>query len=183
MLIVVCQAIVLHPHLSSLFVFLVVVRCPCCHPSYSSLFVLLAVCHPPRLRRQGWRAIHPNIMLIVVFNSSTSVLIHCPLLSTPLPSSPLLSYPLLSASQRSSPLWCLWTHNHFFTVHTCDSHHTIVRSIHCTIKPSYHRAIVSYNHSHSSHWDETRTKDQWRGRGDTQINGATDLHHNLLACW
>ena len=144
MLIVVYQSIVLHPCLLSSFVFLVVVRCHCCRPSYSTLFVLIVVCHPPRLRRQGWRAIHPNIMLIVVFNSSSSVLIRCPLLSNPLLSSPLLSSLLLSAPLLSSASEFTITSSPYTPV-TCiipSCHQSIVPSIHCTIEPLCHTIMA-----------------------------------------
>ena len=143
MFIVVYQSIVLRPRLSSLFVFLIIV-CLCC-PFSSSLFVLVVVRHPPRLRRQGWRAIHLNIMLIVVFTLIVlrPFWLFSPLLSTPLLFALLLYTHLLSCS---SPLQCLWTHNHLFTLHTCDLHRNIVQLIHHTIDPSYHQAFLPLSH-------------------------------------
>ena len=135
MLIVVYQSIVLRPCLLSSLVFLVVVHCPCFRLSHSLLFLLVVVCHPPRLRRQGWRAIHPNIMVIVVFNSSPSVLICCPLLSTPRLSSLLLSSPVPLNSQ--SLLHCT---------------HLQLASYHCTIDPLYHQAIIPSSHCVIQSW-------------------------------
>ena len=144
MFIVVHQSIVLHPCLSSLFVFLIVV-CHCC-PLSSSLFVLVVVRHPPRLRRQGWRDIHPNIIVVGCCSSASFIVAHC---CYCLPS---LSF-IVAKYWAELPLGQEWIQPQGWLVVVPKNEVIIVilvlvfilflsPSIHLTIKPLYHFAIV-----------------------------------------
>ena len=151
MFIVVYQSIVLClcPHLLFSFVFLIVVRR--CHPSSSSFFVLVVVRHPPHLRRQGWRAIHPNIMWFLCLYSLSSILVCCPLLFSPLLSSPLRSAPLLSTPLHSSPLRSAPLLSGASELTITSSPYTpatrIIPLYHQSIVPSSHHTIEPFCHT------------------------------------